>query len=201
MADDISGATIQLPVPCTSGVVSVEETLARRRSLREFAAEPLSLVELSQLLWAAHGITEPREGFRTVPSAGALYPLEIYLALADGFYHHNPRRHSLRRQQKHDLRQQMAWVALHQAAVATAPAVLVFCAVFKRTSRTYGRDAQRYVPMEVGHAAQNVLLQAVALGLGGVPIGAFHEEQMHALLGLPADHSPLYLIPVGRPQA
>lgn len=194
------GDLVDLPAPDLTGAVSVAGALYRRRSVREFATTPLTLTEISQLLWAAHGVTDPREGLRTVPSAGALYPLEIYLVLPEGVYHHDPVTHRLRRHAEHDLRRPLAKTALGQDCVAQAPAVVVLCAVIARTSRIYGVEASRYVHMELGHAAQNILLQAVALDLGGVPVGAFHEEQLQSVLGLPADHAPQYLVPVGRPR-
>jgi SagB-type dehydrogenase family enzyme len=195
-----SASILQLPAPEQKGKMSLEEALARRRSVREFTPEALTERELSQLLWAAQGITHA-EGLRTAPSAGALYPLELYVASAGGFYRYEPRRHQLIRLSDHDLRAPMRRAALDQEAVTQAPAVFVFVAVYERISRKYGAvRVGRYVHMEVGHAAQNLLLEAAALGLGGVPIGAFDDEALHKALGLPADHRPLYLVPVGRPR-
>jgi len=191
---------VDLPPPDLTGAVSVAAALNRRRSVREFTATPLTLTEISQLLWAAHGVTEPREGLRTVPSAGALYPLEVYLVLPEGVFHHDPVGHRLCRHADRDLRRPLAKTALGQNCVAQAPAVMILCAVIARTARIYGAEASRYVHMELGHAAQNILLQAVALDLGGVPVGAFHEEKLQAVIGLPSDHVPLYLVPVGRPR-
>jgi SagB-type dehydrogenase family enzyme len=192
-----SATILRLPVPEKKGKMSVEEALARRRSVREFTLEALTEVELSQLLWAAQGVTHP-EGLRTAPSAGALHPLELYVALAGGFYRYEPRPHQLVRLTRHDLRSGMCGAALDQEAVTQAPAVFVIAAVCERISRKYGAArTPRYVNMEVGHAAQNLLLEAVALGLDGVPIGAFDDEVLQKALALPADHRPLYLIPVG----
>lgn len=191
---------ISLPAPARTGRMSLEEALARRRSVREFAAKTLSLEELSQLLWSAQGITHP-DGLRTAPSAGALYPLELYVATPSGFVHYDPKRHELQRCSERDLRKELSRAALDQEAVRDAPAVFVFAAVFERTSKKYGEArTPRYVHMEAGHAAQNLLLQAVALGLGGVPVGAFSDAQVSSVLSLPADHRPLYLVPVGRPR-
>jgi SagB-type dehydrogenase family enzyme len=187
----------QLPAPALKGRISLEEALARRRSVREFARTPLTDWELSQLLWATQGITHP-DGYRTAPSAGALYPLEIYVATASGFYHYAPRGHRLARQSDRDLREAIYRAALNQEAVLQAPAVFVITAVYERTNAKYGpARTPRYVHMEAGHAAQNLLLEAVALGLGAVPVGAFHDERIQEALSLPADHRPLYLIPVG----
>ena len=163
-------------------------------------AQRLTERELSQLLWAAQGITHA-EGLRTAPSAGALYPLEIYLGTASGLYHYEPRGHRLVWLSDHDLRAAMRRAAMDQEAVTQAPAVFVFAAVYERISRKYdAARTSRYVHMEVGHAAQNLLLEAVALGLGGVPVGAFDDEALQKALGLPVDQHPLYLIPVGHPR-
>jgi SagB-type dehydrogenase family enzyme len=173
--------------------------VAARRSVREFTEQPLTDAEISQLLWATHGITDS-QGLRTVPSAGALYPLELYLAMARGLYHHDPVRHELHQRDTSDLRQQLCRAALVQEAVAAAPAVFVMTAVYPRTTVRYGARGERYVCIEVGHAAQNLLLEAVALQLGAVPIGAFDDDQVSKVLQLPGDESPLYLIPVGHPR-
>jgi SagB-type dehydrogenase family enzyme len=195
-----SASILRLPAPEQKGKMSLEEALARRRSVREFTREALTERELSQLLWAAQGITHP-EGLRTAPSAGALYPLELYVGLASGFYRYEPRPHQLVRLSDRDLRAAMCHVALDQQAITQAAAVFVIAAVYERTSRKYGAArTPRYVHMEVGHAAQNLLLEAVALGLGGVPMGAFEDEALQKVLALPEDHHPLYLIPVGHPR-
>ncbi len=191
---------IPLPTPALSGPMPLEEALARRRSVREFDTIPLTRAELGQLLWAAQGITDER-GFRTAPSAGALYPLEIYAVTADGVFHYEPQGHRLSQVSAGDARQALQQAALDQTAVGRAPAVFVIAAVYERTARKYGAErSPRYVHLEAGHAAQNLLLEAVALGLGAVPIGAFDDREVQQVLGLPADHEPLYLIPTGHPQ-
>lgn len=191
--------TLELPPPRLQGDLSLEETLAKRRSVRQFRPQPLTLEQLSQLCWAVQGITHPA-GFRTAPSAGGLYPLEVYVVLPQGVYHYRPQEHVLLRWQAGDLRPALHAVALRQDAVLQAAAVFVLTAVYERTEAKYGKQrSPRYVHMEVGHAAQNLLLQAVALGLGSVPIGAFYDEGVQEALKLPADHRPLYLLPVGYP--
>lgn len=191
---------IALPPPSSAGRMSLDEALARRRSVREFAAKPLTEAELAQLLWAAQGITHP-EGYRTAPSAGALYPLELYVATPAGFFHYDPRRHQLTCRSDRDLRPALSRAALDQECVRDAPAILVLAAVFERIAQKYGAArAPRYVHMEVGHAAQNVLLEAVALGLGSVAVGAFDDALVQRILSLPGDHEPLYLIPIGHPR-
>lgn len=190
---------VRLPRPVDRGGMSVEEALQRRRSVREFTNEPLSAGELSQLLWALQGVTHP-EGLRTAPSAGALYPLEIYVALPHGFYHYEPERHELRRITPDDRRRAIHRAALQQDSILQAPAVFVLTAVYDRLARKYGdARARRYTDMEAAHAAQNALLEAVALELGGVPIGAFHDARLARALALPRDHAPLYLLPIGHP--
>ncbi len=192
--------TVELPKPVREGRMSVEEAIARRRSVREFGKETLSAQQVSQLLWAAQGITH-REGRRTAPSAGALYPLELYVATPDGLFRYEPQPHRLRRLANRDLRPAIFRAALEQDAIREAPAVFVFAAVYERTAGKYGEGrTPRYVHMEAGHAAQNLLLEAVALGLGGVPVGAFHDGEVQKVLSLPRDQRPLYLIPIGHPR-
>jgi len=192
--------TITLPEPGLIGTVTLEETLQLRRSVRQFQDTPLTDAQIGQLLWAAQGITHP-SGLRTAPSAGALYPLEFYAATQDGLFHYRPHSHSLERVLEDDPRPALHQAALRQNAVLEAPLVIVISAVFERTAQKYG-DARtpQYVYLEAGHAAQNILLQAVALELGAVPIGAFYEDQIIQALSLPADQVPLYLIPVGQPK-
>ena len=195
-----SASQIALPAPARTGRMSLEEALARRRSVRQFSSRPLTEQELSQLLWAAQGITDP-EGLRTAPSAGALYPLELYVATAGGFYHYVPQRHRLPKHSEGDLRPALYRAALEQTPVLEAPAVFVIAAVYERTAQKYGRDrTPRYVHIEAGHAAQSLLLQAVALNLGAVPIGAFEDAQVLMVLLLHTGQRPIYLIPVGHPR-
>jgi len=188
-----------LPEPLTKGKMSLEEALAGRRSIRSFKPDALSRRQIAQLCWAAQGISEPARGYRTCPSAGALYPLELYVVTAEGVDHYLPARHALVRHRDGDVRRELQGAALGQPFVGAAPATFVITAVAARTEGKYGRRAERYVLMEVGHAGQNLLLQAVALNLGAVPVGAFHDEQVAKALQLPKEHVPLYLIPVGSP--
>ncbi|HET7101377.1 MAG TPA: SagB/ThcOx family dehydrogenase [Terriglobia bacterium] len=191
---------IPLPRPARSGVVSLEEVLSQRRSTREFVSGPLTERQLSQLLWAAQGMTGS-DGFRTTPSAGAIYPLEIYVVLPAGFYHYDPARHRLDRILADDLRPALYHAALTQEAVREAEAVFVMTAVYERTAQKYGEArGRRYAHLEAGHAAQNLLLEAVALGLGAVAMGAFHDTEVQKALSLPRNHEPLYLIPAGKPR-
>lgn len=188
---------ILLPQPRYSGNVSLEEAILKRRSVREYSEENLALEELSQLLWAAQGITS-KEGFRTAPSAGALYPLEIYVVTAEGIFHYLSNEHALEQGYSGDVRKALARAALNQEWVGNAPASIVIVGVFERTTKKYGERGERYVYIEVGHAAQNVLLECVSLNLGAVVVGAFYDEQVREVLRLPEEHKPLYIIPVGR---
>ena len=187
---------IALPKPVLKDGISVEEALSRRESVRGFSAKALTDKEISQLLWAGQGKTR-RWGGRTAPSAGALYPLELYIATPDGVYRYNSDAHQLILHLKEDASVSLTRAALGQGCVREAPAVIIITAVYERITCKYGERGERYVAIEVGHAAENILLQAVSLGLGAVPVGAFSDGQVQAVLHLPPDHEPLYLIPVG----
>jgi SagB-type dehydrogenase family enzyme len=197
-------STIALPQPRVRGPVSLEEALSRRRSVRTFAAAPVSIAEIAQLLWAAQGVTDSARGLRTAPSAGALYPLEIYLVaeratdLKTGVYRYVAEDHALAVVSALGVQSRLYEAALSQAAVGVAPAVLVVAAVFERTTGKYGDRGRQYVYLEAGHAAQNVLLQAVALGLGAVVVGAFDDGAVHRVVGMGAAERPIYLIPFGK---
>lgn len=194
---DRKGDVVVLPAPETRGTMSLEETLQKRESVRSFSPAPLTLREISQLLWSVQGTTRNRGG-RTSPSAGALYPLEIYIALGDGLYHYLPTVHQMKKAADGNRMPPLSEAALGQGCVREAPAVVIIAAVCERIERKYGSRGERYVKIEVGHAAQNMLLQAVSLGLAAVPVGAFHDGNVSRVLSLPDDHKPLYLIPVGR---
>jgi SagB-type dehydrogenase family enzyme len=185
---------ITLPQPSKKGNLSLEETLFLRRSKREFLEKPLSLKQVSQLLWAAQGITD-RRGFRTSPSAGATYPLEIYLMNKEGIFYYLVKEHKLKKIKDGDYRKNLSYAALLQKWVEEAPVNFIICADFKRTTRRYGERGIRYVYLEAGHTAQNILLQAVSLGLGAVPVGAFEDSEVKKILGTSLDI--IYIIPVG----
>ena len=194
---------MKLPEPQYDSNVSLEESLLQRRSIRSYTDEPLALHELSQLLWSAQGITGPG-GLRTAPSAGALYPLEVYVAVGDvqglapGVYRYQPDGHQLAKIMDGDRRGELASAALGQSSVKDGAVAFVFTGVYKRTTGKYGDRGIRYVHIEVGHAAENLCLQATAMGLGSVTVGAFTDEQVTRLLNLPDGEQPLYIIPVGR---
>ena len=195
--------SIPLPKPRYAGDVSVEQALRARRSVRSYKDDPLDMTEISQILWSAQGITSTR-GFRTAPSAGALYPLELYLIagnvknLPAAVYKYTPRDHALLEIVSGDRRSHLSRAALRQSSIKKAPAVILFCAVYERTTAKYGQRGIRYVHMEVGHAAQNACLQAIALGLHTAVIGAFRDAEVKAIANLPADEQPLYFVPIGR---
>ena len=193
---------ISLPRPRDQSLTSIEQALSRRRSVRDFRDRPLVLSELSQLLWAAQGITH-RSGYRAAPSAGALYPLDVYVLAGNiagidvGTYKYLPAEHSVLHDTSGDKRMALRHAALDQPAVSGAAAVFVFCAMYGRTTEKYGKRGIRYAHMEAGHVAQNVYLQAVSLKLGTVVLGAFDDEQVKKVLTL-REEQPLYLMPVGK---
>jgi SagB-type dehydrogenase family enzyme len=187
---------LALPEPRTDGQTSLEQAFGMRGSVREFDGEPLTLGELGQLLWAAQG---QREEGRNAPSAGGLYPLELYVAHGDGIYHYRSDGHEVAAVSGTDIREPLAAAALDQRAFHSAPAVVAITGVNERMARKYGGRAEQYVLIEAGHAAQNLLLQAAVLGIGAVPNGAFDDARVAELFELPRGTTPLYLIPIGRP--
>ena len=192
---------IALPPPRTGGPVSLETAIAQRRSVRRYAPRDLNLEQIGQLLWAAQGITGGRDVLRAAPSAGACHPLEFYVCRADGVWHYEPQHHRLVRHLEQDVRAELAEAAWRQRFIAEAPCAFVISAIFERTTRRYGeRGRLRYVPMDVGHAAENLLLQAVAMGLASVPVGAFDDTAVKRVLALPRNEEPLYILPVGYPK-
>ncbi|MCD4798120.1 MAG: SagB/ThcOx family dehydrogenase, partial [Methanosarcinales archaeon] len=177
--------------------------LLDRRSIRNYKDEALTLAEISQLLSAAQGITHPG-GYRTAPSAGALYPLDVYVVagnvdgLRPGIYKYRPQGHELEKVAEGDVRAELCAAAIDQECIEDGAVVLVFAAVYERTTRKYGDRGVRYVHMEVGHAAQNVYLQTVSLGLGTVVVGAFDDDEVWRLLQMQDDERALCIMPVGR---
>ena len=205
--------TIDLEEPRYESDHSVEEALKNRRSVRSYKNEPVTLKELSQILWAAYGITKEipggpdflRGGMRTAPSAGALYPLEIYVVagdvkgLEDGIYWYDSEDHKLHQLQIGDKRAELASAGLDQLMLERAPLSLVYSAIFERTTKKYGeRGRERYVMMDLGHSAENVYLQAGAMGLGTCAVGAFSDLQVKMLINMTKEEEPLYLMPIGK---
>jgi len=188
---------INLPKPKTNSTFSLERSIYKRRSEREFHTRELTDEQLSQILWAAQGITETSFGFRTAPSAGALYPLHIYVVKKDGVFRYLPDSHSLVELSREDQRASLVRAALGQSSIREAPVSIVISANFAITQAKYGPRAFRYVCMEIGHVAENIQLQAVALGLGSVPLGAFWDDVIKSALNIPENQDPLYIIPIG----
>jgi SagB-type dehydrogenase family enzyme len=207
MRDDDLGAgtsAIALPDPARTGAMSVEEAMARRRSVRAFAPEPLTLRTIGQLAWSAQGVTEAATGYRTAPSAGGTLPIEVDLLihgvpeLDDGVYRYLPAEHALQRRLAGDRREAVTQATLNQGFVREAPVVMVLSSVAARTEPRFGAFTDRLIDMEVGHVAQNVSLQAVALGLGTVVVAAIREAELTATLQLADGERPIYLMPLGR---
>jgi SagB-type dehydrogenase family enzyme len=205
---------IKLPPPKLSGNASLEETILRRRSVRRYRGDPLNLSQLSQILWSAQGITGG-ENLRAAPSAGATYPLEIFVVvgkqgviaseakqapeeLQAGIYHYEVDSHSLSLHKPGELRPDLARATLGEEFIMEAPVAIVICALYHRTSYRYGRRGERYVHMEVGHAGENIHLQAVALGLATVEVGSFYDEEVRKVLGVEEQIKPLYIMPLGK---
>jgi len=195
---------IHLPQPVYKSETSVEEALLKRRSVRDFKRESLQINEISQLLWAAQGITSKDDCGRTAPSAGALYPLELYVVsgnintLTPGVYHYRPSDHALEQIAEGDKRKLLAAAALMQRAVNDGAAIIVITAAYRRTTDKYLKRGKKYVHMEAGHAAQNIYLQAVSMKLGTVVTGAFADILVKQIIHLPKNEDPLYLMPVGK---
>lgn len=198
-----NSSNIILPEPNKDSEVSIEQTLLNRRSVRRYKDEALNLQEISQILWSAQGITSSWGG-RTAPSAGALYPLEIYLAvrkaenIEPGVYHYIPQGHKLEKVLNNDVSSELTKSALSQVFIERAPVNLIISGIFSRTTGKYGERGIQYIYMEAGHSAQNVYLQVQSLGLGTVVIGAFNDEEIKNILNLSEHEIPLYIMPVGR---
>jgi SagB-type dehydrogenase family enzyme len=194
---------INLPTPVFTGTTSVEEAIQKRRSIRNYSDEPLIISNVSQILWAAQGITQEGYELRTAPSAGALYPLEVYISvsnvkdLSPGLYKYRPKSHTLKKISEGDKRKEILNAALQQDAIENSSAIVIITAVYERTAVKYGQRAERYVHIEVGAAGQNIYLQSVSLGLGTVMMGAFNDEAIKKVLNLPKDEYPLVLMPLG----
>jgi SagB-type dehydrogenase family enzyme len=198
---------VVLPAPFLNGGLPLTEAINQRRSIRDFSSEPVLLFQLSQVLWSAQGITDSLQNLRSVPSAGASYPLEIYVVVGDnavrevdcGVYYYEVGMHRLSMHLQEDLRSALAEAALNQDSISVAPISLVICAEYDRTLARYSAKGESYIYMEAGHAGQNVYLQAVALGLGSLAIGAFRDDDVRRVLKLKSSMRPLCIMPVGKP--
>lgn len=197
--------TMNLPAPKTDGIISVEKAIKLRRTVRSFKRSALTLDELSQLLYSAQGITEDGGYKRSAPSGGALYPLDVYAVVGEkavvgldpGVYHYVPSGHRMELKTEGDKRRELARASLHQMWMASAPVNLVITAEYARITSKYGERGVRYALIEVGHAGQNIFLQAEALGLKAGIVGAFHDSEVQNVMGIPRRHEPLLIMPVG----
>jgi len=207
LTSDTMAAEIALPSPSYKGTVSVEEALKARRTHRSFQSRPLTLKQFSQILWGAYGVTAQKYGFflKTAPSAGALYPLDIYgvvgqggvETLTPGIYHFRPENHAVELVKQGDLRSAVAEHALQQMWMARAPLILVITGEYKRSSMKYGPRGVTYTHIEAGHVGQNIFLQAEAIGLKAGIVGAFNNRSVVTTMGLPPSHDPLLIMPLG----
>lgn len=199
---------VQLPGPKLKGKMSLEEAIKKRRCVRRYKEKPLSLAQLSQLLWAANGVTGKKSYYRAAPSAGALHPLDFYVVvgkgsvkgLDEGVWHYNPPRHTIDRVTEGDLRGGLQNAALRQKQVGTAQVVIVVTVEYRRTTKKYGDRGNRYAIMDAGFASENLFLQVQTLGLAACVVGAFRDAQVSKLLNLPKTHEPLLLLTIGYPQ-
>jgi SagB-type dehydrogenase family enzyme len=201
----VSNAAIVLPKPSPDGKVSVEKAIQQRRTIRDFKETPLSIPHLAQLLWAAQGVTDPKGVRRSAPSGGARYPLDIYIiigkkrveGLGEGVYHYVPENHSISSMNKKDLRREIGSASLGQMWIAGASVMFVITAEYRRITGKYGDRGIRYAHIEAGHVGQNLFLQAEALGLGAGIVGAFNDTGVAKVMGIPREHEPLLIMPVG----
>ena len=204
----MNGEKIKLPEPKLKREMSLEEVIVNRRSKRSFSGAPLTKEQISQILWTAQGITDKEKGFQSAPSAGALYPLKLFLVVGEngvtdissGVYQFLPEEHSLKVILDKDVKEDLANVALGQSAVAEAAVDIVITAEYERTTGKYGERGNRYVHLEAGHIAGNILLQVTSLSLGAVPIGAFNDDSVVEILNISSEFRPLYIVPIGKPK-
>ncbi|MHC4617652.1 MAG: SagB/ThcOx family dehydrogenase [Planctomycetota bacterium] len=190
---------LQLPEPKLTGSLTLEEALAKRRSVLEFMPQNLSLGQLGQLAWAGQGITDPQTGLRTVPSAGAAYPITLYIATRNGLFLYNPTLHTLEQTSDLDVRPMLAMAAMEQNAVAQAPCDIIITGSTRKLAAGYRKQAKRYMLLEAGPVAQNIQLQAVSLGLGAAPVTAFNVRDVGKICRLPKELEPIYIVCAGYP--
>jgi len=205
VATGLKEGRMNLSRPKTEGNVSVEKAIKTRRTVRSFASKQLTFDQFSQLLWSSQGITEDGGYKRAAPSAGALYPMDVYAvvghdavnSIVPGIYHYDPKSHSLSLIAEGDHRDELSRASLSQIWMAKAPVSLVICAEYHRVTVKYGPRGERYAMMESGHIAQNIFLQARALGLDAGIVGAFIDADVKKALRIEAAHEPLLIMPVG----
>ena len=190
---------IQLTDPNLEGKVSLEEALAKRRSVRQFSSQPLKRTQIGQLAWAGQGVTEPQKGLRTAPSAGATYPIELLFATPEGLFVYRPADHSLMQIGNQDIRNGLATAASGQESIAGAGCNIIVAGSVRKLTDQYKDKARTYMHMEAGHVAQNIQLQAVCLNLGSVTVGGFNTKEVRKVCNLTRGLEPLYIICVGYP--
>lgn len=213
IGERVLGNKYMLPLPKFDSGVKLEDAMAWRRSRREYEDEPIAIAKLSKILWAAQGINEFGYGFRTTPSAGATYPLEVFAIISNegvivgktqylpaGSYKYDHEDHSIQLIKDGDLNDELAGASLDQEWVRKAPVNIVVCSIYERTTNRYGDRGHRYVHMEDGHVGQNIYLMAAAIDLGTVAIGAFNDEGVRNVIGAEAKEEPLYVMPIGIPK-
>jgi SagB-type dehydrogenase family enzyme len=196
---------MRLPKPRMNGGVSLEKAIKERRTVRSFTSRPLTLEQYGQILWAAQGVTGERGFKRTAPSAGALYPMDLYSVVGEGgvgtlkagIYHYGPEDHTISLLSEGDLRSEVAAASLSQMWIARAPINLVITAEYDRVTIKYGRRGLRYAMIEAGHIGQNIFLQAEALLLAAGIVGAFSDEEIKKAMKIPSSHDPILVMPVG----
>jgi SagB-type dehydrogenase family enzyme len=191
--------TIRLPEPVLNGKVSLEQAIKNRRSIRQFTTEPLKITQIGQLCWSAQGITDEEKGLRAAPSAGAIYPMQLYVVLADGLYLYLPKEHSLEKQINGDIRPMLRTATFGQQVIQDSPCSFVIAGSIKKIEAKYRGRGEKFTYLEAGHIAQNIHLQAVSLGLGSVPLGAFDSKSVTAICKLPEGLEALYLVCTGNP--
>jgi len=195
---------ITLPAPMIQSSTSIEKAIKERRSVRSYKNIPLSIEEISQLLWAGQGITDPISKYRSYPSAGALYPLELYIvinkakSIEKGFYKYDPNKHALIKITERNITDEITQAALNQEFIKESAIIFIYTAITSKTTSRYGERGLRYIYMEAGHAAQNIYLQSVSLKIGVVVIGAFKDQEIKKIMNLKEDEIPLYIIPAGK---
>jgi SagB-type dehydrogenase family enzyme len=188
--------TVKLPEPTLKGTVSVEEAIAKRRSMRAWADAPVTMEQVSQLVWAAQGITDKASGHRSAPSAVAIYPLTLYVVMKDGAYKYVPAEHALEKVKDGDLRGDLTG----QQQVASAPVAFVIAGDYDKMAKRFAKQAHTFTDFEAGCAAENLVIQAAAMGLGSLTAGGIDAAKTAAVLGCPANETVIIVIPVGKPQ-
>ena len=190
---------IQLTDPNLTGNLAFEAALAKRRSVRQFSSQALTRSQIGQLAWAGQGVTDRQRGLRTAPSAGAIYPIELFFATADGVYAYRPTEHSLLEISQQDIRGNLARTTAAPEPVTTAGCAIIVAGSSRKLASQFGKNSRTFLALEAGHVAQNIQLQAVCLGLGSVAIPGLDTAAVRKVCRMSRDSEPLYVICVGYP--